>query len=83
MEVYDENCRGPVHLLSYFPDMDTLGKFSAWYGGRVSNPHLSTQRVRAEARKVQEKRKNSPGCLFPPMYLPPLRAFMEKVWNGR
>lgn len=78
MEVYDENCRGPVHLLSYFPDMDTLGKFSAWYGGRVSNPHLSTQRVRAEARKVQEKTKELSGMFIPAHVFTPFKSLYGK-----
>ncbi|WLD91904.1 endonuclease Q family protein [Alkalihalobacillus sp. AL-G] len=55
IEVYDDSCNGPIHVLVYFPDIDHLKQFSSWLISRMTNPNLSSQRFYGTARELQEK----------------------------
>jgi PHP family Zn ribbon phosphoesterase len=45
LEVYDEHCNGPVHLLSYFPSIKVMREFSSWLSNHLKNIQLSSQRI--------------------------------------
>ncbi|GER66088.1 hypothetical protein BpJC7_05800 [Weizmannia acidilactici] len=78
IEVYDENCLGPVHVLAYFPELAALDAFSGWYAARVANPHLSTQRIRAGAKELQQKVKALDGMFIPAHVFTPFKSLYGK-----
>ena len=55
IEINDDNCKGPLHVLGYFPSLGSLKEFSYWYTGKVKNNQLSTQRIHEDARSLQKK----------------------------
>ncbi|HET7629189.1 MAG TPA: endonuclease Q family protein [Bacillales bacterium] len=55
IEIYDESCSGPFHVLVYFPDLDTMKQFSDWLSGHMKNITLSSQRYYGTGRRLQEK----------------------------
>lgn len=68
IEVYDENCEGPLHVLAYFPTIDVMMAFSHWLAERVKNITLSTQRIYESAKNLQQK-VNELGGLFIPAHV--------------
>ncbi|MGM7701763.1 endonuclease Q family protein [Pseudalkalibacillus sp. Hm43] len=55
IEIYDENCKGPIHVLVYLPYLDSMKHFSEWLSQRMTNPTLSSQRYYGSAIELQEK----------------------------
>ncbi|TDL82485.1 endonuclease Q family protein [Peribacillus frigoritolerans] len=68
IEVYDSRCKGPLHVLVYMPSIQQMKQFSEWLSFRVKNRTLSTQRIYADARVLQEK-VNELGGLFIPAHI--------------
>lgn len=65
LEIYDDYCQGPIHVLVYFADLQNLKDFSSWLSNRVKNITLSTQRMYENGRIVQEKIKELSGLFIP------------------
>ncbi len=78
MEVLDENCNGPIHLLAYFPGFKQLKEFSNWLSTRVTNLQLSTQRVYETAVNIQEKVKSLDGLFIPAHVFTPFKSLYGK-----
>lgn len=78
MEVFDENCSGPIHLLAYFPGFIQLKEFSTWLSERVTNLQLSTQRVYEKAVNIQEKVKSLDGLFIPAHVFTPFKSLYGK-----
>lgn len=78
MEVLDENCSGPIHLLAYFPGFKQLKEFSYWLSERVTNNQLSTQRVYETAVHIQEKVKSLDGLFIPAHVFTPFKSLYGK-----
>jgi len=78
IEIYDEHCQGPIHVLAYLPTLETMIKFSAWLKKRMKNIHLSSQRIYETGRNVQNKVKELGGYSFLLMYLLLLKVCMVK-----
>lgn len=78
MEVYDNNCKGPIHLLAYFPGLNQLKEFSSWLSKRVSNIQLSTQRVYEDAVSIQQKVKSLGGIFIPAHVFTPFKSLFGK-----
>ncbi|MED1204948.1 endonuclease Q family protein [Heyndrickxia acidicola] len=78
IEVKDENCKGPIHVLGYFPNLESLKHFSKWYGDKVTNVHLSTQRIRENARTLQEKIISLGGIFIPAHVFTPFKSVYGK-----
>ncbi|GIN55702.1 endonuclease Q family protein [Lederbergia ruris] len=78
IEVYDENCHGPIHVLAYFPTLTTLKDFSSWLSARVTNIQLSTQRIYENARVLQEKVKSLGGLFIPAHVFTPFKSLYGK-----
>ncbi|RWR15033.1 endonuclease Q family protein [Siminovitchia fortis] len=78
MEVLDENCNGPIHLLAYFPGFKQLKEFSRWLSMRVTNLQLSTQRVYEKAVNIQEKVKSLEGLFIPAHVFTPFKSLYGK-----
>ncbi|GIN73493.1 hypothetical protein J14TS2_39680 [Bacillus sp. J14TS2] len=78
IEVYDKNCRGPLHVLAYFPSLTTLKDFSGWLSARVTNIQLSTQRIYENAQVLQEKVKSLGGLFIPAHIFTPFKSLYGK-----
>lgn len=65
IEINDENCHGPIHVLAYFPTLEKMRLFSEWIGTRVTNHTLSSQRIYEQATILQEKVKELSGLFIP------------------
>src|SRR5690625_3852122 len=44
IEIYDEFCQGPLHVLCYFPTLVVIEKFTEWLTTKMKNVKLSSQR---------------------------------------
>jgi uncharacterized protein (TIGR00375 family) len=78
LEIYDEYCKGPIHVLAYFPDLHSLKQFSAWLSERVTNIHLSSQRIYAEGKELQKTVKSLGGLFIPAHIFTPFKSLYGK-----
>ncbi|HLU23795.1 MAG TPA: endonuclease Q family protein [Bacillaceae bacterium] len=81
IEVYDDNCQGPIHVLAYFPTLSVLKEFSYWLQLRVKNLQLSTQRMYESALVLQEKVKELGGIFIPAHVFTPFKSLYGKGVN--
>jgi len=89
IEVYDENCKGPIHVLCYFPTMSEMNSFSNWCRMYIKNISLSTQRIYISAEKLQQRVKEGGGWFVPAHVFTPFKSvygkgvntFMEEVFD--
>jgi uncharacterized protein (TIGR00375 family) len=73
IEVRDEGL-GPAHLLAYLPDLRAMRDFTAWMRRHMKNVELSSQRIYAPARTVQEEVLGRGGLLIPAHIFTPHRS---------
>lgn len=78
IEIYDEHCQGPIHVLAYLPTLETMIKFSAWLKKRMKNIHLSSQRIYETGRNVQNKVKELGGVFIPAHVFTPFKSLYGK-----
>lgn len=78
LEIYDEHCLGPIHVLAYFPFLRQMEQFSCWLGGRLKNLTLSTQRIYENGRIVQQKVKELDGLFIPAHIFTPFKSLYGK-----
>ncbi|MFC2948248.1 endonuclease Q family protein [Virgibacillus sediminis] len=78
IEIYDENCRGPIHVLCYFDTLDKMDEFSRWLSGRMKNINLSSQRYYGTARALQYKTKELGGLFIPAHVFTPFKSLYGK-----
>ncbi|MBS4209691.1 endonuclease Q family protein [Bacillus sp. FJAT-50079] len=78
IEVYDQHCHGPIHVLAYFPTLEAMKEFSAWLSKRVTNLQLSTQRMYEDAQVLQEKVKAMEGLFIPAHIFTPFKSLYGK-----
>ncbi|MBW8352131.1 endonuclease Q family protein [Bacillus sp. IITD106] len=78
IEINDRHCKGPIHVLAYFPTMFSLKEFSGWLSERVTNIQLSTQRMYEDAIVVQEKVKELNGLFIPAHVFTPFKSLYGK-----
>ncbi len=78
IEVNDEQCQGPIHVLGYFPTVQMLTEFANWYQHRVKNVQLSTQRIHENAHVLQEKIKSLSGLFIPAHVFTPFKSLYGK-----
>lgn len=74
IEVYDQNSKGPIHVLVYFPFLCTMKLFSAWLKERVTNITLSTQRMYEDGITLQKKVKELSGLFIPAHVFTPFKS---------
>ncbi|MFD2672823.1 endonuclease Q family protein [Marinicrinis sediminis] len=60
-----EDGRGAAHYLVYFPYLADMQDWTAWLSRHVKNIHLSSQRVYASARQVQQEVVDRGGLFIP------------------
>ncbi|PKR85977.1 endonuclease Q family protein [Heyndrickxia camelliae] len=78
IEVNDENCKGPIHVLGFFPTLTALKDFSMWYQTKVKNVQLSTQRIHEGAKPLQKKIKSLGGIFIPAHVFTPFKSLYGK-----
>lgn len=79
LEIYDEACSGPIHVLAFMPTLADMKQFSAWLSARMKNIHLSSQRIYETGLNLQKKLKKWADCLSPPIFSRPTKACTEKA----
>lgn len=66
--------KGGAHFLCYFPDRISLKSFSQWYGTKVKNVHLSTQRMYTDAQTLLEETISRGGIMYPAHAFTPYKS---------
>ncbi|WP_315905876.1 endonuclease Q family protein [Priestia koreensis] len=74
IELYDEHCKGPIHVLCYLPTIEAMKDFSLWFANRVKNITLSSQRIYEKATVLQEKVKSLGGLFIPAHIFTPFKS---------
>ncbi|WP_307328180.1 endonuclease Q family protein [Evansella vedderi] len=78
LEVLDENCQGPIHVLCFFPTLDLMDQFSKWCEKRLKNIQLSSQRIYVSGRELQYKVKELSGLFIPAHVFTPFKSLYGK-----
>ncbi|MGG6309683.1 endonuclease Q family protein [Paenibacillus macerans] len=65
---------GPAHLLAFFPTFEAIRGFTGWLEKRMKNVSLSSQRVYAPARTLQEEVYARGGMVIPAHIFTPHRS---------
>ena len=78
LEIYDENCSGPIHVLVYIPTIEGMWQFSQWLSERLKNITLSSQRVYENAKVIQEKVRELNGLFVPAHIFTPFKSMFGK-----
>src|SRR5690625_2713805 len=78
IEIYDEFCQGPIHVLCYFPTLQSIHKFSKWLSKRMKNITLSSQRYYGGAKDLQYKVKELDGLFIPAHVFTPFKSLYGK-----
>lgn len=74
IEIYDEASQGPFHVLVFLPTMNAMQLFSEWMQDKMTNIHLSSQRIYCTAKSLQEKTKQLGGLFIPAHVFTPFKS---------
>ncbi|MFZ3577092.1 endonuclease Q family protein [Virgibacillus sp. DJP39] len=78
IEVYDENCQGPVHVLCYISTLAKMEEFTEWLSTKMTNINLSSQRYYGSAKALQYKVKELDGLFIPAHVFTPFKSTYGK-----
>src|SRR5699024_460420 len=78
IEVYDEHCQGPIHVLAYLPTIEAMQAVSKWLSERMKNISLSSQRYYGSAKELQYKVKELDGIFIPAHVFTPFKSVYGK-----
>src|SRR5690625_1223046 len=78
IEIYDQNCSGPIHVLCFFPTLNLMKQFSNWYDAYVKKPTLSSQRIYIDAKTLQQQVKQLDGLFIPAHVFTPFKSMYGK-----
>lgn len=78
IEIYDENCQGPIHVLCYFPTLTKITTFSEWLTTKMKNLNLSSQRYYGSGKELQYKVKELGGIFIPAHVFTPFKSLYGK-----
>lgn len=78
LEIYDEDCKGPIHVLCYFPTITLMKEFSNWLSNHMKNINLSSQRIYVSGRELQNKVKELSGLFIPAHVFTPYKSLYGK-----
>jgi uncharacterized protein (TIGR00375 family) len=81
LEIYDEQCNGPIHVLCYFPTIKVMREFSNWLSGHLKNVQLSSQRTYVTGLNLQSKVKALGGIFIPAHVFTPYKSLYGKGVN--
>ncbi len=65
LEIYDEACKGPIHVLVFMPTLEKMRKLSSWLSTRLTNITLSSQRIYEKGKTLQQFVKEQEGLFIP------------------
>ncbi len=82
IEIFDENCKGPIHVLVFFPTLEKMKQFSFYMAGRMKNITLSSQRIYESAHNLQRKTKELGGLFIPAHVFTPHKSLYGKGVNA-
>lgn len=74
IEVYDEKCQGPLHVLCFLPTLEKMESFSEWLTTKMKNITLSSQRYYGTAKALQYKVKELSGLFIPAHVFTPFKS---------
>src|SRR5699024_2950766 len=74
IEVYDEHSQGPFHVLIFIPTIEKMNEFSSWLTDKMTNIHLSSQRIYCTGRELQAKTKQLDGLFIPAHVFTPFKS---------
>ncbi|MGP4042278.1 endonuclease Q family protein [Gracilibacillus sp. D59] len=78
IEVYDENCKGPIHVLCFFPFLKNMKEFSRWLSFRMKNIELSSQRYYGDTMTLQTQTHELDGLFIPAHVFTPFKSLFGK-----
>lgn len=78
IEIYDEHCHGPIHVLAFFPTIEAMKSFSEWMSSYVKNIHLSSQRIYCDGLTLQKKVHALGGLFIPAHVFTPFKSLYGK-----
>lgn len=81
LEIYDEGCNGPIHVLCFMPNLSAMKEFSQWLSGHLKNIQLSSQRLYVTGRVLQKKVKDMGGIFIPAHVFTPFKSLYGKGVN--
>lgn len=74
IEVYDDHCQGPVHVLTFFPSLKKIAGLTEWLKDKMTNISLSSQRYYGGAIELQKKVKELSGLFIPAHVFTPFKS---------
>ena len=78
IEIYDENCKGPIHVLVFLPTLESMKQFSKWLSCRMKNIHLSSQRLYESGKQLQREIDKLGGLFIPAHIFTPFKSLYGK-----
>ncbi|MDF2791075.1 MAG: hypothetical protein K0S80_4177 [Neobacillus sp.] len=81
LEIYDEQCNGPIHVLVFFPTILIMREFSNWLSRHLKNVQLSSQRIYVSGLELQRKVKELGGLFIPAHVFTPFKSLYGKGVN--
>ena len=81
IEIYDENCQGPIHVLCFFPTIKSTASFSDWLTTKMKNINLSSQRYYGTGKELQYKVKELGGIFIPAHVFTPFKSLYGRGVN--
>lgn len=78
IEVYDNLCQGPLHVLCYFPTLEKISQFTEWLTSKMKNVTLSSQRYYGTGKDLQYKVKEFSGIFIPAHVFTPFKSLYGK-----
>lgn len=78
IEIYDEHCHGPIHVLAFFPTIEIMKEFSKWMSHHLKNIHLSSQRIYCDGLTLQNKVRELGGLFIPAHVFTPFKSLYGK-----
>ncbi|MFP7472047.1 endonuclease Q family protein [Niallia taxi] len=74
LEIYDDSCKGPIHVLCYMPTLTAMKEFSSWLSKYMKNIQLSSQRIYVTGKELQKKVKSLGGLFIPAHIFTPYKS---------
>lgn len=78
IEINDEYCHGPIHVLVYMPSIEKMEQLSHWLSLRMKNINLSSQRMYGSATELQKFVKSLGGLFIPAHIFTPFKSLYGK-----
>jgi uncharacterized protein (TIGR00375 family) len=78
IEVYDDHCQGPIHVLAFLPTIEAMRTFSLWLAKRIKNISLSSQRMYGTGKELQTVVKQLGGLFIPAHAFTPFKSLYGK-----